>query len=436
MRARGAQATDIVILVVAADDGVMPQTKEAIQHSRAAGTPIIVAINKVDKPDADLDRVRTELSKEEVIPEDWGGEDIFVNVSAKTGEGIDGLLESVLLQAEVMELKANPDASARGVVVESSLDKGRGPVATLLIQQGTLKRGDMILAGQEYGRVRAMFNESGEAIESAGPSMPAVVQGLSGVPQAGDEMLAVANERKAREAASQRQDRQRESRLARQQAAKLQNLFDNMGKEEQTNVNLLIRADVQGSVEALRDALTKLSNEEVKVNIVASGVGAITENDASLAQASNAIIIGFNVRADATARKVIQEHELDLHYYSVIYDAIDEVKSAISGLLGTEVKEQIIGLAEVKDVFRSSKLGAIAGCLVVEGVVKRHNPIRVLRENVVIFEGELESLRRFKDDVNEVQSGVECGIGVKMYNDVKPGDNIECFERVEVARTL
>ncbi len=436
MRARGAQATDIVILVVAADDGVMPQTKEAIQHSRAAGTPIIVAVNKIDKPDADLDRVRTELSKEEVIPEDWGGEDIFVNVSAKTGEGVDDLLENVLLQAEVMELKANPDANARGVVVESSLDKGRGPVATLLIQQGTLERGDMILAGQEYGRVRAMFDESGEPIESAGPSMPAVVQGLSGVPQAGDEMLAVANERKAREAASQRQDRQRENRLARQQAAKLQNLFDNMGKEEQTNVNLLIRADVQGSVEALRDALTKLSSDEVKVNIVASGVGAITENDASLAQASNAIIIGFNVRADATARKVIQEHELDLHYYSVIYDAIDEVKSAISGLLGTEVKEQIIGLAEVKDVFRSSKLGAIAGCLVVEGAVKRHNPIRVLRENVVIFEGELESLRRFKDDVKEVQSGVECGIGVKMYNDVKPGDHIECFERVEVARTL
>ena len=294
----------------------------------------------------------------------------------------------------------------------------------------------MVLAGQEYGRVRAMFNESGETIENAGPSMPAVVQGLSGVPAAGDEMLAVANERKAREAASLRQDRQREGRLARQQAAKLQNLFENMGKEEQSNVNLLIRADVQGSVEALRDALTKLSNEEVRVNIVASGVGAITENDASLAQASGAIIIGFNVRADATARKVIQEHELDLHYYSVIYEAIDEVKMAISGLLGTEVKEQIIGLAEVKDVFRSSKLGAIAGCLVVEGVVKRHNPIRVLRENVVIFEGELESLRRFKDDVKEVQSGTECGIGVKMYTDVKPGDHIECFERVEVARTL
>ncbi|MBT8041026.1 MAG: translation initiation factor IF-2 [Gammaproteobacteria bacterium] len=436
MRARGAQATDIVILVVAADDGVMPQTKEAIQHSRAAGTPIIVAVNKIDRPEADLDRVRTELSKEEVIPEDWGGEDIFVNVSAKTGEGVDALLEAVLLQAEVMELTAVPDMKARGVVVESSLDKGRGPIATLLIQQGTLKRGDMILAGQEFGRVRAMFDESGDPIEAAGPSMPAVVQGLSGVPAAGDEVLAVANERKAREASATRQEKERETRLARQQAAKLQNLFDSMGKEEQTSVNLLIRADVQGSVEALRDALTRLSNDDVAVNVVASGVGAITENDASLAQASNAIIIGFNVRADATARKVIQEHELDLHYYSVIYDAIDEVKKAITGLLGTEVREQIVGLAEVKDVFRSSRLGAIAGCIVVEGVVRRHNPIRVLRDNVVVFEGELESLRRFKDDVNEVQSGTECGIGVKMYNDVKPGDQIECFERIEVARTL
>jgi translation initiation factor IF-2 len=436
MRARGAQATDIVILVVAADDGVMPQTREAIQHSRAAGTPIIVAVNKIDKPDSDPDRVKTELSKEEVIPEEWGGEDIFVNVSAITGEGVDTLLENVLLQAEVMELTANPDSGARGVVVESSLDKGRGPIATLLIQQGTLKRGDMILAGQEYGRVRAMFNEAGEAIQTAGPSMPAVVQGLSGVPMAGDEMLAVANERKARDAASQRQDRQREGRLARQQAANLQNLFESMGKEEQTSVNLLIRGDVQGSVEALRDSLTSLSNDEVKVNIVASGVGAITENDASLAQASGAIIIGFNVRADATARKVIQEHELDLHYYSVIYDAIDEVKKAITGLLGTEIREQILGLAEVKDVFRSSKMGAIAGCLVVEGVVRRANPIRVLRDNVVIFEGELESLRRFKDEAKEVQSGTECGIGVKMYNDVKPGDHIECFERIEVARTL
>jgi translation initiation factor IF-2 len=436
MRARGAQATDIVILVVAADDGVMPQTKEAIQHSRAAGTPIIVAINKIDKPDADLDRVKTELSKEEVISEEWGGKDIFVNVSAKTGEGIDELLENVLLQAEVMELKANPDAMARGVVVESSLDKGRGPIATLLIQNGTLKRGDMILAGQEFGRVRAMFDESGEAIEVAGPSMPVVVQGLSGVPLAGDEVLAVANERKARDAASQRQDRQREGRLARQQAANLQNLFESMGREQMTNVNLLIRADVQGSVEALRDALTRLSNEEVKVNIISSGVGAITENDATLAQASDAIIIGFNVRADATARKVIQENELDLHYYSVIYDAIDEVTKAITGLLGTEVRENIVGLAEVRDVFRSSKLGAIAGCLVVEGIVKKRNPIRVLRDHVVVFEGELESLRRFKDVVNEVQAGTECGIGVKMYNDVRPGDQIECFERIEVARTL
>ncbi|MEJ8568481.1 translation initiation factor IF-2 [Elongatibacter sediminis] len=436
MRARGAQATDIVVLVVAADDGVMPQTREAIQHARAAEVPIIVAVNKIDRAEADVDRVKTELSKEEVIPEDWGGEDIFVEVSAKTGQGIENLLESILLQAELLELKAPEKGQARGLVIESSLDKGRGPVATLLVQQGTLERGDMILAGQEYGRVRAMFDETGEAIDSAGPSMPVVVLGLSGVPAAGDEVLAVTNERKAKEAASQRQDRMRESRLARQQAAKLQNLFENMGKEDQLQVNLLIRADVQGSVEALRDALTKLSNDEVQVNVIASGVGAITESDASLAQASSAIIIGFNVRADASARKTIQENELDLHYYSVIYDAIDEVTQAINGMLGTEVKEQIIGLAEVKDVFRSSRLGAIAGCLVVEGVVRRKNPIRVLRDNVVVFEGELESLRRFKDDVNEVQSGTECGIGVKQYNDVKPGDQIECFERIEVARTL
>ncbi len=436
MRARGAQATDIVILVVAADDGVMPQTKEAIQHARAAGVPLIVAVNKIDRPEADVERVKSELSSEEVIPEDWGGQEIFVPVSAKTGEGIDALLEAILLQAEVLELKAVKDRRARGLVIESSLDKGRGPMATVLVQEGTLTVGDGLLAGQEFGRVRAMFDESGEPISSAGPSMPAVVLGLSGVPMAGDEVLAVANERKAREAASQRQERKREGRLAQQQAANLQNLFESMGKDEQLSVNLLIRADVQGSVEALRDALVKLSNEEVRVNVIASGVGAITESDAALAQASGAIIIGFNVRADATARKMIKEHELDLHYYSVIYDAIDEVKSAISGMLGTEVKEQIIGLAEVKEVFRSSKLGAIAGCLVVEGVVKRHNPIRVLRDNVVVFEGELESLRRFKDDVNEVQSGTECGIGVKQYNDVKAGDQIECFERIEVAKTL
>ena len=436
MRARGAQATDIVILVVAADDGVMPQTKEAIQHARAAKVPLIVAVNKMDRPEADIERVKSELAKEEVIPEDWGGEELFVPVSAKTGDGVDDLLEGVLLQAELLELTAPVDRRARGLVIESRLDKGRGPVATILVQEGTLNQGDMVLAGKEFGRVRAMFDEAGKPIKSAGPSMPAEVLGLSGVPFAGDEAISVANERKAREAASQREERQREGRLAQQQAANLQNLFDSMGKEEQLTVNLIIRADVQGSVEALRDSLTKLSNEEVNVNVVASGVGAITESDASLAQASGAIIIGFNVRADSSARRFIQENEIDLHYYSVIYDAIDEVKSAISGMLGTETRESIIGLAEVKDVFRSSKLGAIAGCLVVEGVVKRSNPIRVLRDNVVIFEGELESLRRFKDDVNEVQSGTECGIGVKMYNDVKPGDQIECFERIEVQKTL
>jgi len=436
MRARGAKATDIVILVVAADDGVMPQTKEAIHHARAAGVPLIVAINKIDIPDSDIERVKSELSKEEVISEEWGGEELFVHVSAKTGEGIEDLLEGILLQAELLELKADPERRARGLVIESRLDKGRGPVATVLVQNGTLKRGEMVLAGQEFGRVRAMFDETGTAIETAGPSMPVEILGLSGVPFAGDEMLVVANERKAREAAGQRQDRQREDRLAQQQAANLQNLFENMGKGEQQSVNLLIRADVQGSVEALKDSLVNLSNDEIKVNIVASGVGAITESDASLAHASGAIIIGFNVRADASARKEIQENELDLHYYSIIYEVIDEVKAAITGMLGTETRETIVGLAEVKDVFRSSKLGAIAGCLVIEGHVKRANPIRVLRDNVVIFEGELESLRRFKDDVSEVQSGTECGIGVKMYNDIKPGDHIECFERTEVARTL
>ncbi len=436
MRARGAKATDIVVLVVAADDGVMPQTKEAIHHARAAGVPLIVAINKIDIPDSDIERVKSELSKEEVISEEWGGEELFVSVSAKTGEGMEDLLEGILLQAELLELKADPERRAQGLVIESSLDKGRGPMATVLVQNGTLRRGQMVLAGQEFGRVRAMFDETGAAIETAGPSMPVVILGLSGVPYAGDEMLVVANERKAREAAGLRQDRQRESRLAQQQAANLANLFENMGKGEQVSVNLLIRADVQGSVEALKDSLVSLSNDDVKVNIVASGVGAITGSDASLAHASGAIIIGFNVRADSSARKAIQENDLDLHYYSIIYEAIDEVKAAITGLLGTETRETIVGLAQVKDVFRSSKLGAIAGCLVIEGHVKRANPIRVLRDNVVIFEGELESLRRFKDDVSEVQSGTECGIGVKMYNDVKPGDQIECFERTEVARTL
>lgn len=436
MRSRGARATDIVILVVAADDGVMPQTKEAIQHARAAGVPIIVAINKIDKHGADIERIRSELAQQEVISEEWGGQELFVPVSAKTGEGVETLLEGILLQAELLELKADPERRAQGLVIESSLDRGRGPVATILVQNGTLRRGEMVLAGQEFGRVRAMFDESGEPIETATPSMPVEILGLSGVPFAGDEVLVVANERKAREAAAQRQGRKRESRLAQQQAANLQNLFENMGKGEQKIVNLLIRADVQGSVEALKDSLVNLSNADIKVNIVASGVGAITESDATLAHASGAIIIGFNVRADAAARRIIQEQELDLHYYSIIYEAIDEVKAAITGLLGTETRETIVGLAEVRDVFRSSKYGAIAGCLVVEGHVKRANPIRVLRDNVVVFEGELESLRRFKDNVTEVTAGTECGIGVKMYNDVRPGDQIECFERTEIARTL
>ena len=440
MRSRGAQATDIVILVVAADDGVMPQTKEAIQHARAAKVPLIVAVNKIDKPEADLDRVKSELAAEEVVPEDWGGEEIFVPVSAHTGEGIETLLETIALQAEVLELRASPERRCRGVVIESALDKGRGPVATILVQDGTLKQGDMILAGQEYGRVRAMFDENGQPLTSVGPSMPAEVLGLSGVPNAGDDVLAVADERKAREAAGQRKASSREGRLAERQAAKLQNLFDQMAEGGEVGdgkvVNLVIKADVQGSVEALRDALTRLSTEEIAVNVIASGVGGITESDASLAQASNAIILGFNVRADASARRIVQEGGLDLKYYSVIYEAIDDVRKAITGLLGTETREEIIGLAEVKDVFRSSKLGAIAGCLVVEGSVKRANPIRVLRDNVVVFEGELESLRRFKDDVKEVQAGTECGIGVKQYNDVKPGDQIECFERIEVQRTL
>ncbi|GAB4186624.1 MAG: hypothetical protein Tsb002_11270 [Wenzhouxiangellaceae bacterium] len=436
MRARGAKVTDIVILVVAADDGVMPQTREAIQHARAAEVPLIVAVNKIDKPEADPDRVKNDLAKEDVIPEDWGGNEQFIHVSAKTGEGIDNLLDAISLQAEIMELRADPKRTARGVVIESSLDKGRGTVATVLVQQGTLNQGDYILAGQEYGRVRAMFNESGDAIDSAGPSMPAVVLGLSAVPGAGDEVLAVENERRAKEVAQQRQARNREGRLAQQQSAKLQNLFEQMQGGEQQAVNLVIKADVQGSVEALRDSLTRLSGDEVKVNVVASGVGAITESDATLAQASNAIIIGFNVRADGAARRVIQEGDVDLHYYSVIYDAIEEVKKAISGLLGTETKENILGLALVKDVFRSSKFGAVAGCLVTEGVVRRSCPIRVLRDNVVIFEGELESLRRFRDDVPEVQSGTECGIAVKQYNDVRVDDQIECFERIEVAKTL
>jgi translation initiation factor IF-2 len=436
MRARGAQATDIVILVVAADDSVQPQTVEAIEHSRAAGVPVIVAINKMDKPDADPERVKGDLAKHELVPEDWGGDIMCVGVSAKEGTGVDEILDAVLLQSEVMELKAVVDAPATGVVVESSLEKGRGTVATILVQNGTLKKGDMLLAGVEYGRVRAMFNEAGQQVDEAGPSIPVQVLGLSGTPNSGDDVLVVADERKAKDVAQRRHAKQREGRLAQQQAAKLENLFQNMAEGDMKQVNLVVKADVQGSVEALRDALVKLSNEEVKVTAVASGVGGITESDATLAMASNAIVIGFNVRADAKAKQIIQENDLDLHYYSVIYDAIDEVKKAISGVLGTETREEIIGLAEVKDVFRSSKFGAIAGSIVVDGVVKRSAPIRVLRDNVVIFEGELESLRRYKDDVQEVRSGTECGIGVKDYNDVKPGDQIECFNRYEVQKTL
>jgi translation initiation factor IF-2 len=436
MRARGAQVTDIVILVVAADDGVMPQTEEAVQHAKAAGVPLVVAVNKIDKENADPERVRSELSKFEVIPEDWGGENMFVNVSAQTGEGIDALLDAVLLQSEVLELKAPVTGNASGAVIESSLDKGRGPVATILVQKGTLKRGDIILSGQEYGRVRAMFDETGKQVKTAGPSSPVEVLGLSGAPDAGDDVIVVESERKAREVAKVREDKIRENKLVSQQAARMENLFKQMQEGEVGIVNVFIKADVQGSAEALRDSLNKLSTDEVKVNIVAANVGGISESDVNLAMASQAIMVGFNVRADAAARRAVEENEVDLRYYSVIYELIDDVKKALSGLLPPELREEIVGIAEVRDVFKSSAFGAVAGCLVVDGVVKRGNPIRVLRDNVVIYEGELESLRRFKDMVNEVQSGTECGIAVKNYNDVKPGDQIENFVRTEIQREL
>ncbi len=436
MRARGAGVTDIVILVVAADDGVMPQTVEAIQHAKAAGVPLIVAVNKVDKPDADPDRVKQELAGHEVIPEDWGGDTIFAHVSAKAGTGIDELLDSILLQSEVLELKAVDDGFAQGTVVESSLEKGRGAVSTILVQSGTLRKGDILLVGKEYGRVRAMFDENGKPVTEAGPSIPVQVLGLSGTPDAGDSAMVVAEERKAREIALFRQGKFRDVKLATQQAAKLDSIFSQMNEGNVGVLNLVVKADVQGSVEALRDSLVQLSNDEVKVKIVASGVGGVTESDVNLAMASEAIMIGFNVRADASARRLIQENNLDIHYYSVIYHVIDEVKLALTGMLSPDIKEQIVGLAEVRDVFRSPKIGAIAGCLVLEGAVKRSLPIRVLRENVVIYEGELESLRRFKDDVNTVNAGTECGIGVKDYNDIQPGDQIEVYELVEVAKTL
>jgi len=436
MRARGAKATDIIILVVAADDGVMPQTKESILHARAAGVPLIIAINKMDKPDADPDRVMQELVAEGVVPEEWGGDTQFMRISAKTGDGVEQLLDAVLLQAEVLELQAVRDGLARGIIVESSLDKGRGPVATILVQSGTLKKGDALVAGVEVGRIRAMFDENGKPLMEAGPSIPVQVLGLSGTPNAGDDMAVLPDEKKAREVAEMRNEQYRESRMAEQKATKLEQMFSRMGEGKVAYVNLLIKADVQGSVEALKESLLKIQADEAKVRVVAAGVGGINESDANLAMTSDAAIIAFNVRADSTARRVIEDNGIDVRYYSIIYEAIDDVKQAVSGLLSPEIREEIIGLAEVRDVFRSSKLGSIAGCMVTEGTIKRHSPIRVLRDNVVIYEGELESLRRHKDDVSEVKAGTECGIGVKNYNDVKAGDQIEVFERTEVARKL
>jgi translation initiation factor IF-2 len=436
MRARGAQLTDIVVLVVAADDGVMPQTEEAIQHAKAAGVPLVVAVNKIDKEDADLDRVRNELAQRDVLPEEWGGDVQFAYVSAKTGEGVDALLDAILLQADLLELTAVKDAPAQGVVVESRIDKGRGSVSTLLVQNGTLHKGDIVLAGLHYGRVRAMLDETGQPIDAAGPSIPVEILGLDGTPDAGDEFTVVSNEKKAREVALFRQGKFREVKLARQQKAKLENLFENMQAGEVKSLNLVVKADVRGSLEAIVQSLEELSTDEVKVNIVSSGVGGIAETDANLALASSAILIGFNVRADNQAKAVVEREGLELRYYSVIYDIIDDVKQAMTGLLAPEYREQIVGVAEVRDVFRSPKLGAIAGCMVTEGTVYRNKRIRVLRDNVVIYEGELESLRRFKDAVAEVRQGMECGIGVKNYNDVRVGDQIEVFDTIEVQRTL
>lgn len=436
MRARGAKATDIVVLVVAADDGVMPQTIEAIQHAKAAGAPLVVAMNKIDKPEANPDRVEQELLQYDVISEKFGGDVQFVPVSAKQGIGVDELLDAILLQSEVLELTAVKDGMASGVVIESYLDKGRGPVATILVQSGTLRKGDIVLCGFEYGRVRAMRDENGKEIDEAGPSIPVEVLGLSGVPAAGDEATVVRDEKKAREVALHRQGKFREVKLARQQKAKLENMFSNMAEGDVAELNVIVKADVQGSVEAIVQALNELSTDEVKVKVVGSGVGGITETDATLAAASNAIIVGFNVRADASARRIIENENIDLRYYSIIYELLNEIKAAMSGMLQPEFKQEIIGMAEVRDVFRHPKFGAIAGCMVTEGIVKRNNPIRVLRDNVVIFEGELESLRRFKDDVSEVRNGMECGIGVKNYNDVKVGDQIEVFEVVEVKRSI
>jgi len=437
MRARGAQLTDIVVVVVAADDGVMPQTKEAIQHARAANAPIVVAINKIDKSSADPMRVKNELLAEQVVAEDFGGDVQMVEISAKTGQGIDDLLDAISLQAEVLELKAVAEGRANGVVIESSLDKGRGPVATVLVQQGILKKGDYLVCGIQYGRVRALFDETGSQVGEAGPSIPVQVLGLSGVPEAGDDFVVVEDERLAKDVAQTRETKRRESRLVATAGSRMEDIMSQLGKGDgQQVLNLLIKADVQGSVQALSQALVGLSNEDIRINVIHSGVGGITESDANSAVASKATVIGFNVRADASARRIIESNGVDLRYFSIIYDVIDQVKQVASGLLGVEIREEIIGIAQVRDVFRSSKFGAVAGCMIIEGVVKRNKPIRVLRDSVVVFEGELESLRRFKENVEEVRNGTECGIGVKAYNDVKPGDQIECFERIEVPRTL
>ena len=436
MRARGAKSTDIVILVVAADDGVMPQTEEAVQHARAAGVPLVVAVNKMDKEGADPDRVKNELAAKEVIPEDWGGDTQFIPVSAHTGEGIDTLLEALLLQSELLELKAPSDVPSSGLVIESRLDRGRGPVASLLVQQGTLNQGDIVLAGLQYGRVRAMLDENGQPVKVAGPSIPVEILGLDGTPDAGDPFVAVESEKRAREIADFRQEKQRSSKLARQQAAKLDSMFETMTAGEVQTLNVVIKADVRGSLEALQSSLSDLGNEEVKVNVVAGGVGGITETDVSLAMTSNAVIFGFNTRADTKARGMAENEGVEVRYYNVIYDIIDDVKAALSGMLSPELREEIVGIAEVRDVFRSPKFGLIAGCMVTEGTVFRSKPIRVLRDSIVIYEGELESLRRFKDDANEVRNGTECGIGVKNYTDVKVGDLIEVYDVNEVARSL
>ncbi|MFA0922589.1 translation initiation factor IF-2 [Xanthomonas fragariae] len=437
MRARGAKITDIVVLVVAADDGVMPQTKEAVAHAKAAGVPLIVAVNKIDKAGADPLRVKNELLAENVVAEEFGGDTQFIEVSAKVGTGVDTLLDAISLQAEVLELKALPEGRASGTVIESSLDKGRGPVATVLVQQGALKKGDYLVCGIQYGRVRALFDETGHQPASAGPSIPVQVLGLSGVPEAGDDFVVVDDERLAKDVAQQRETKRRESRLVASASNRMEDILAQMGKGEgQQVLNLVIKADVQGSVEALKQSLVALSNDDIRINVIHSGVGGITESDANSAAASKATVIGFNVRADASARRIVESNGIDLRYFSIIYDVIDQVTQVASGLLGVEIREEIIGIAQVRDVFRSSKFGAVAGCMIIEGVVKRSKPIRVLRDSVVVFEGELESLRRFKENVEEVRNGTECGIGVKAYNDVKAGDQIECFERIEVARTL